>query len=45
MKIIQASAYIEAATSNLEEVIEAAGRTCWKSEDKIELGTAPAMRR
>ena len=28
MKIIQASAQIEAATPNLEEVIEAAGRTC-----------------
>lgn len=40
MKIIKPSATIEAFTPNLEEVLEAAGRTCWKSEDKIETGTA-----
>lgn len=40
MKIIKSSAEIEAFTPNLEELIEAAGRTCWKSEDKIEPGTA-----
>lgn len=35
MKIIKPSATIEAYTPGLEQVIEAAGRTCWKSEDKI----------
>lgn len=40
MKIIKPTAVIESSTSNLEEVIEAAGRTCWKSEDKIEPGSA-----
>ncbi len=40
MKIIKPSATIEAFTPNLNEVIEAAGRTCWKSEDKIEPGSA-----
>lgn len=35
MKIIFASATIEASTPDLEKIIEAAGRTCYKSEDKI----------
>lgn len=36
MKVVLPSATIEAYTPNLEKVIEAAGRTCWKSEDKID---------
>jgi thymidylate synthase (FAD) len=40
MRLINASAIIERATPDLEEVIEAAGRTCWKSDDKIEPGSA-----
>ena len=40
MKIITANAAIEGFTPNLEELVEAAGRTCWKSEDKIEFGSA-----
>ncbi|MDD5385369.1 MAG: FAD-dependent thymidylate synthase [Gallionella sp.] len=40
MKIIKPSATIEAFTPNLNKVIEAAGRTCWKSDDKIEPGSA-----
>lgn len=39
MKIIYASATIEAATPDLEKVIEAAGRTCYKSEDRAEGGS------
>lgn len=35
MKIIKASAEIISCTPNLEQVIELAGRTCYKSEDKI----------
>ena len=35
MKIIKASFEILTATQNLEQVIELAGRTCYKSEDKI----------
>lgn len=35
MKIIRASAEIINHTANLEQVIELAGRTCYKSEDKI----------
>jgi thymidylate synthase (FAD) len=35
VRIIEASAVIESFTPNLEKNIEAAGRTCWKSEDKI----------
>lgn len=35
MKIIKASAEIISATPNLEQIIELAGRTCYKSEDKI----------
>lgn len=35
MKIIKASAEILAATPDLEKIIELAGRTCYKSEDKI----------
>lgn len=40
MRLINASAVIERATPDLEEIIEAAGRTCWKSDDKIEPGSA-----
>lgn len=35
MRIIKASAEIISYTPNLEQVIEAAGRTCYKSEDRI----------
>jgi thymidylate synthase (FAD) len=35
MKIIKASAEILSHTPDLEKVIEMAGRTCYKSEDKI----------
>lgn len=35
MKIVTASATITAATPDLERVIEAAGRLCYKSEDRI----------
>ena len=35
MKVVQASYTIEAFTPDLERVIEAAGRTAWKSEDRI----------
>ena len=35
MKIIKASAELLAYTVGLEQVIELAGRTCYKSEDKI----------
>jgi thymidylate synthase (FAD) len=35
MKIIKASAEIISHTPNLEQIIELAGRTCYKSEDKI----------
>jgi thymidylate synthase (FAD) len=35
MKIIKASYEILASTPDLEKVIELAGRTCYKSEDKI----------
>lgn len=40
MRLVKASAVIECATLLLEENIEAAGRTCWKSDDKIEPGSA-----
>jgi len=40
MKIVKASANILASTPNLEEVIETAGRVCWKSEDKVCPGSA-----
>jgi len=40
MRIIEASATIESFTPNLEKNIEAAGRTCWKSEDKIDDNSA-----
>lgn len=40
MRIIEASATIESYTPNLEKNIEAAGRTCWKSEDKIDDNSA-----
>lgn len=43
MKTIKASAHILAATPNLEEIIELAGRTCYKSEDKITLDSAEAF--
>ena len=35
MQIIKASAEILAATPDLEQIIEIAGRTCYRSEDKI----------
>lgn len=35
MRIVKASAEIEAFTPNLEAVIERAARTCYKSEDRI----------
>jgi thymidylate synthase (FAD) len=35
MKIIKASAEIISCTPNLEQIIELAGRVCYKSEDKI----------
>lgn len=41
MKVVEPKALIEAFTPNLEAVIEAAGRTCWKSECKIGDGSAP----
>ena len=40
MRVIKASAKIESATPHLEELIERAGRVCWKSEDRIAPGTA-----
>lgn len=40
MKIIRASAEIISYTPQLEQVIELAGRTCYKSEDKITDGSA-----
>jgi thymidylate synthase (FAD) len=40
MNIIKPIAVIESYTVNMEENIEAAGRTCWKSDDKIESGSA-----
>jgi thymidylate synthase (FAD) len=43
VNIIRASAIIESATPNLEETIEAAGRTCWKSEESVGPGTAPGF--
>jgi len=43
MKIIKASAEILAVTPNLERVIELAGRTCYKSEDKITEDSANAF--
>lgn len=35
MRIVKASAVMMSFTPDLEKNIEAAGRTCWKSEDKI----------
>jgi thymidylate synthase (FAD) len=43
MKIIQASSEIITATPDLEQVIELAGRVCWKSEDKICDGSAEKL--
>lgn len=43
MKIIKASFEILSATPCLEEVIEQAGRTCYKSEDKITNDSAEAF--
>lgn len=43
MKIIKASAEILEATTNLTQTIELAGRTCYKSEDKITEGSAEAF--
>lgn len=46
MKIITASATIEAFTPDLEQVIEAAGRTCWKSDDAItDISAGPFIER
>lgn len=43
MKIIKASAEILTATPDLEKTIELAGRTCYKSEDKITEDSASAF--
>ena len=43
MKIIKASAEIISATESLERLIELAGRTCYKSEDRIDETSAPAF--
>lgn len=43
MKIIKASAEILMATPNLEQVIELAGRVCYKSEDRITEDSAAAF--
>lgn len=43
MKIINASFEILAATPKLEQTIELAGRTCYKSEDKITDDSAEAF--
>ena len=43
MRIVKASFEIIAATDLLEQVIEVAGRTCYKSEDKICEGSAHAF--
>ena len=43
MKIIKANAEILTHTLNLEHVIELAGRTCYKSEDKITPESADAF--
>lgn len=41
MILVKPSVFIEAATPDALRVIEAAGRTCYKSEDKITEGSAP----
>ncbi len=43
MKIIKASAEILSHTPDLEQLIELAGRTCYKSEDKITEDSADAF--
>lgn len=43
MRIVKPSFEIIAATDLLEQVIEVAGRTCYKSEDKICEGSADAF--
>jgi thymidylate synthase (FAD) len=43
VRIIKASANIESYTPDLEKVIEAAGRTCYKSEGKITRDSASAF--
>jgi len=43
MKIIKASAEIISHTPDLEKIIEVAGRTCYKSEDKITEDSANAF--
>lgn len=40
MKIIKASAVIIAATDNIEQLLELAGRVCYKSEDRITADSA-----
>ncbi len=43
MKIIKASASIVAATDNMEQLLELAGRVCYKSEDRITDTSASAF--
>lgn len=43
MKIVKASAALLAFTPNLEQVIELAGRVCYKSEDRITEDSAEAF--
>jgi len=43
MKIVKASAEIVAATDNMEQLIELAGRVCYKSEDRITQNSAAAF--
>lgn len=43
MKVIKASTKILSATDNLEQIIELAGRVCYKSEDKITDDSASAF--
>lgn len=40
MKIVKASAEIIAATDNIEQLLELAGRVCYKSEDRITADSA-----
>jgi len=43
MQIVKPSASLLSVTPNALELIEAAGRTCYKSEDRIATGTAEAF--
>lgn len=40
MIIVKPEVHLEFVTPNALELIERSGRVCWKSEDKIELGSA-----